>query len=388
MRRSRRWRAALHMLVLGLLGSGLIAATMLQTPPSSTPLESMVLPSFSFSGVVGLSPGEGTDSVFRPRASLRTAPSIFERRFAGQDSREGTPVRSSSLSSLSSFSAGITAAAASAPGGGVQPLADIVDPREPFVLYAIQSGDSASQIAERFDIELRTLLDNNPHLGDGDLISIGQELLVPRDDGILYRVGQGETVEAIVGLFDNVTSAAVVEYRPNAIDDAANLVSGNYVLLPGATVKPPAAPDPEPAPNQGGVGGTPTGGRFSLPLSRWNAVTDPFGVPRGGGTYHTGIDLGLRGANGAPVMSACEGTVSKVEHLTYSYGYHVIVDCGDGWATLYAHLSRIDATVGDRVVPGTQLGLSGSTGFSTGEHLHFEVRRNGAFANPADYLPF
>lgn len=387
MRRSRRWRAALHMLVLGLLGSGMLAATMLQTPPSSVPLDSMVLPSFSFSGVVGLDPGRGTDSVFRPRASLKTEPSILDR---DQDSRVGMPVRSSSISPLSSFSAGITAAAASAPGGGVQPLADIVDPREPFVLYTIQSGDSASQVAERFDIQLRTLLDNNPHLGDGELISIGQELIVPTDDGILYRVGQGDTVDTIVGLFDNVSAATVVEYRPNAIDDAANLVSGSYVLLPGATIKPPAAPEPEPepAPNQDGGGGTPTGGRFSLPLDRWNAVTDAFGVPRGGGSYHTGIDLGLRGANGAPVMSACEGTVTKVEHLTYSYGYHVIVDCGDGWATLYAHLSRIDATVGDRVVPGTQLGLSGSTGFSTGEHLHFEVRRNGAFANPADYLPF
>ena len=113
-----------------------------------------------------------------------------------------------------------------------------------------------------------------------------------------------------------------------------------------------------------------------------------FGVARGGGTYHTGIDLDLYGYWGSNVFSACNGVVTKTEYLTYSYGYHVIVDCGDGWTTLYAHFSQILVTPGQQVSAGTVLGISGNTGFSTGEHLHFEIRKGGAPVDPAAYLPF
>ncbi|MEX2080619.1 MAG: M23 family metallopeptidase, partial [Dehalococcoidia bacterium] len=80
--------------------------------------------------------------------------------------------------------------------------------------------------------------------------------------------------------------------------------------------------------------------------------------------------------------------VTRVEYLTYSYGYHVVVDCGDGWTTLYAHMSEIHVYAGQGVNQGTQLGNSGVTGFTTGEHLHFEIRYFGAPLDPALYLPF
>ncbi|MCK9519701.1 MAG: M23 family metallopeptidase [Dehalococcoidia bacterium] len=303
---------------------------------------------------------------------------------------------------MSAFTAGVSAAAATTgnQGAGVQPLADIVDPRRPFILYEVEPGDTASVLAERFGISLRTLLENNPTAGsEEDVLVIGQQLVVPRKDGILYKVGHGESVDSIVNQFDNITAATVIEYRPNAIGDPNQLEPGTYVLLPGATVKPPPPPPPapavpDPAPGGGGGGGgggnpLPGGsGRFRMPLGWYLAISDPFGTYRGGGSYHTGIDLDLYGAFGAPVYSACDGRVTKTEWLTYSYGYHVVVDCGDGWTTLYAHFSRIDVSHGQWVSAGTQLGLSGSTGFSTGEHLHFEIRLNGAPLNPADYLPF
>ena len=125
-----------------------------------------------------------------------------------------------------------------------------------------------------------------------------------------------------------------------------------------------------------------------MPLGAYRAVTDRFGTGRGGGTYHTGIDLGLWGLEGSPIYAACDGVVTRTEFLTYSYGYHVIIDCGEGWSTLYAHMSRIDVVPGQRTAAGTVLGLSGSTGYSTGEHLHFEIRYRGAPVNPNDYLPF
>jgi murein DD-endopeptidase MepM/ murein hydrolase activator NlpD len=223
---------------------------------------------------------------------------------------------------------------------------------------------------------------------------------VPRDEGILHKVSHGETLATIVGQYDDITTETALAYRPNALRDGDTLEAGRYVLLPGAKRKPPPPPPPPPEPDPtpvavtrpgGGtsVGAPPSsGGRFSLPLGAWRGVSDPFGVYRGEGRIHEGIDLDLWGLWSSPIFSACNGVVIKTEYLTYSYGYHVVVDCGDGWTTLYAHMSAIHVTPGERVSQGTQLGVSGVTGYTTGEHLHFEIRYFGAPVNPADYLGF
>lgn len=128
-------------------------------------------------------------------------------------------------------------------------------------------------------------------------------------------------------------------------------------------------------------------GRFRLPLQSWDIVTDRFGAPRGNNLVHGGIDLALGGRPGSPVVSSCVGAVS-VASENASYGNYVMVDCGDGWSTLYGHLSSILVPVGKQVTWGDVLGLSGNTGFSTGEHLHFEIRYQGTPVNPEDYLDF
>ncbi|MDZ7729649.1 MAG: M23 family metallopeptidase [Dehalococcoidia bacterium] len=242
---------------------------------------------------------------------------------------------------------------------------------------------------------------------DSDLVVAGQELVVPRADGILHKVGFDETLNAIVDLYDNITVETAMNFRSNRISDPTEeLEVGSYVLLPGAVPKPPPpppepepeptpAPQPDPAPaapGDGGGSGAPpsTGGRFANPLSGYNYVTDEFGTSRGfrGGRMHTGIDLGTWGAySRSTIYSSCNGTVARTEYLTYSYGYHVVVNCGDGWTTLYAHMSRIDVSVGQSVAQGTPLGATGLTGFTTGEHLHFEIRRNNAPINPRELHP-
>ena len=128
-------------------------------------------------------------------------------------------------------------------------------------------------------------------------------------------------------------------------------------------------------------------GRFDLPLKKWFMVTDRYGAPRGKGIYHGGIDLALDGLPQSPVYVACEG---KVSIATYNavLGNHVIIDCGDDWATVYAHLSKSNVTVGQAVHFEEVLGISGSTGFSSGEHLHFEIRWQGWAVNPEKYLEF
>ncbi|MCK9518753.1 MAG: M23 family metallopeptidase [Dehalococcoidia bacterium] len=129
------------------------------------------------------------------------------------------------------------------------------------------------------------------------------------------------------------------------------------------------------------------GSRFTMPLQDWTAVTDRFGAPRGPGFVHGGIDLALDHFPSSPVFSACVGTVTTAEYSS-TYGYYVMVDCGDGYTTLYGHFREIRVKVSQAVTPDYVLGISGSTGFSTGEHLHFEIRWRGIHVNPEDYLDF
>jgi murein DD-endopeptidase MepM/ murein hydrolase activator NlpD len=181
-----------------------------------------------------------------------------------------------------------------------------------------------------------------------------------------------------------------MDYKPNSCQRPNVVEAGRFLLLPGATVKPPPPPPPPSSGGNSGNGGStplPGGsGRFTYPLAGWHGVSDPFGSGRGAGRIHEGIDLDLYGRPPVNIFSACDGVVSRVEYLTYSYGYYVTVDCGDGWSTLYAHMSQIDVSPGQRVSGGTILGLSGLTGYTTGHHLHFEIRYFGGPVNPAIYL--
>jgi len=374
-----------------------------QFPNASSATTTTSLPTFSFSGLAGTTQARALTS-FRPSASIQTMDSV-----ASSSLRSDVlSVRAvGAVSPTTSLSSGVAAATANLGevGAGIKPLADIIDPRSPVVEYHTQPGDSLSGIAGRYAVSMDTILANNPTLSaaNTNLIPVDQVLIIPRKDGILYKVGYGDTVAKIVAQYDNITSDTVIAYKPNNVANPNQLEQGQYLLLPGATIKPPPPPPPPPPrtgnnPSAGpGVGNTPgggtaapsSGGKFSnFPLAAWRSVSDEFGTSRGGGTYHTGIDLDMYGFAFSPIFSVCDGVVTKTEYLTYSYGYHVIVDCGDGWTTLYAHMSEISVTPGQRVSSGATLGMTGLTGFTTGHHLHFEIRLNGGYLDPAIYLGF
>ena len=341
----RRGRFTVHAVVVALAIAGI--AFGIRYPRQSDARVAAIVPEISFSGLAGGTALPRTASLFRPGPSNQTRESIA----ALAVPVDVVSVRATgAISPISSFSSGVAAAAATSGeiGAGVKPLADILDPKQPFVLYEAQPGDSLSIIAQKYGVTVRTITDNNPTLGskfgDLSLIKRGQQLLVPRKDGVLFKVSAGDTVDSILANYDNTTTGLVVEYRPNAITDPKKLKEGEFVLLPGATLKPPPPPPPPPPPRassaSGPRGGTIQGsgsapiaggsGRFRYPLASWRGVSDPFGSDRGGGSYHTGIDLDLFGFTHSNIFSACDGVVSKTEYLTYSYGYHVIVDCGDG----------------------------------------------------------
>lgn len=120
----------------------------------------------------------------------------------------------------------------------------------------------------------------------------------------------------------------------------------------------------------------------SVVTSEFGYRSDPFtGETRG----HTGMDLAV--PTGTPVRAALPGTVTVSQYNAGGYGYYVMIDHGNGLSTLYGHNSRLLAQVGQTVEAGDIIALSGSTGRSTGPHLHFEVRVNGERTNPRFYLP-
>ena len=145
----------------------------------------------------------------------------------------------------------------------------------------------------------------------------------------------------------------------------------------------------------GGSGGNPPNGKFTWPYPGDYKIYSPYGM-RFHPVYkvnkmHWGVDLG--GSYGNPIVAAADGTVILV-YAPWSgqnkggtnYGNYLVIDHGGGVSTLYAHCKYVDVQVGDKVVAGQAVARCGSTGTSTGPHLHFEVRVNGSKVNPANYI--
>ena len=377
-------RAALHLLFVGIAALAALITVGFVTETESWDVTSIPPPPLS--GVRAIaSTGEG---LLRPGVSHETTESPL------RGAPSGTRVTLRPTEGLAggdtvSEAIGEAAAGGSDIGCGQNALTDRIDPLVPAVLYTVRPGDTLLEIANSCGTTIDNILLNNAEVSDGDFIPVGEQVLIPFDTGILYKVGQGETLAGILEDYLYVTIEDVLAYRPNNLADASSIDPGQYVLLPGAEPKPPPIVTPEGRPI---VDRPPPAspGQFGLPLGGWSFVSDEWGVDRGGGRIHGGIDLALGGEfSGSPIYASCDGWVSRVEWLTYSYGYYVIVDCGGGWETLYAHFSEIIVSWGQSVTKGqTILGISGSTGFSTGEHLHFEIRYNGVTLNPRDYITF
>ena len=174
--------------------------------------------------------------------------------------------------------------------------------------------------------------------------------------------------------------------------------SGQTFVLAGVAVlamamapstPPPGSPDPErPEPPPVTAVPEPAGPMFrSLTFEepvRGFAINSSFGLRRLGGEpgarLHKGVDIAAPA--GTTVYSAAEGDIVRIGHQPEGYGNFIEIRHPNGMTTMYAHLSRIDVASGDRVLGGERLGLVGSTGYSTGPHLHFEVRRDGTQVNP------
>ncbi len=130
-------------------------------------------------------------------------------------------------------------------------------------------------------------------------------------------------------------------------------------------------------------------GQFLWPVEGYYSITDVFGMRTHPvtGVYklHTGVDIAGGGIRGKPIRAAGDGIILKAGYHT-AYGNYVVIDHGDGYSTLYGHASSLNVSAGQTVMKGDTIGYVGSTGYSTGPHLHFEVIQKGTNLNPLNFF--
>ena len=253
-------------------------------------------------------------------------------------------------------------------------------PRETIAVHTVQSGDTILGIAAKYGIQPETILWANPQIEENpDRISIGDQVKVLPVNGVLHTVRQGDTLSSIAAKY-KVEVNVITGYTGNALtDESAELTVGSELVVPGGE-KPViaqqvvtynySAPVPASAVKGSGAFAWPTSGNVSQ--GYWGG--------------HAAIDISSW--TGAPVAAADGGFVSFVGRGWNSgYGNHIIIDHGNGYTTLYAHLNSIYVSPGENVTRGQQIGAAGNTGNSTGPHLHFEILYQGVRRNPYSFLP-
>ena len=239
-----------------------------------------------------------------------------------------------------------------------------------FQQYTVRPGDTISGICLKFGLSnISTLIQVNDIKNVRSIWS-GQHLKVPSMDGMIHTVAQGETLAAVATRY-----GATVEALLDANDLASeSLQVGQELFVPGARLDTESLRRA-----MGEVFAHPIKDKYRL-TSRFGPRTDPIS---GRKSSHTGTDFAC--PTGTPIHASMSG---KVAYTGFSsiYGNYVILNHHDGYQTLYAHMSKIIAKKGSYVAQGDRIGLVGSTGYSTGPHLHFTVYKDSKLVDPMTLL--
>lgn len=263
-------------------------------------------------------------------------------------------------------------------------------PREEAVTYTVEAGDSVFGIAQYFNLEPETVLWANYDVLNDDphMISIGQELSIPPTNGVLYKWKEGDTIEKVAGTFKAEVQDLLL-WPGNNIDITHPLIEpGQLVMIPGGerefrTWVVPTIPRGAAGVNTSiygpGACDTSAGGAFGSGTFIFPA---PNHVLSGNDYWGGHLALDFAAATGDPIYATDSGLVVYSGTVGGGYGIMVMIDHGNGYQSLYAHLSSTNVRCGASVRQGAVIGWAGSTGNSTGPHLHFEIRYLGGFVNP------
>ena len=273
-----------------------------------------------------------------------------------------------------------------------------------FEHYTVASGDMLSGILSRFEVSEEMVRAVNPAFYDAP-IPPGATLRIPPAGGRVVVAGPSDTALSLALAHDLAPSELM---RVNGLASPAEVTAGRALYLPPTAVSASkTAPAPEAGPPQGGRRAellarqkaalaraptlletfepTPQGYAWPLQGARISSLFGYRNLSVLGNTFHVGLDLAA--PPGTPVGAAKGGVVTRAGPAGRVYGNAVYLDHGDGSSTRYAHLSQVFVRPGARVQQGDPVGSVGSTGASTGPHLHFELRFDGRAVDPLGYLP-
>jgi len=275
-------------------------------------------------------------------------------------------------------------------------------PRSDVAKYVVKQGDTIFGIAEQFGLKPETILwgnqmalADNPHN-----LRPGQELNILPVDGTYYQWQAGDGLNGVSKFF-GVTPEDIISYpgnhlNPDEIGDIAhpNIEPGTWLIVPGGerefvTWSAPVIPRDNPSVasvlGPGACGSTVEGavgaGAFIWPANAHFLS----GYDYSPATNHSGIDID--GNTGDAVYAADSGVVVYAGLNNWGYGNVVVINHGNDWQTLYAHLSAYNVACGQSVSQGDVVGAIGETGNASGSHLHYEMMYSGTKVNPWDYLP-
>lgn len=268
--------------------------------------------------------------------------------------------------------------------------------------YTVESGDSIFSIADKFNLNPETILWGNRYtLGDDPhFILPGQTLNILPVDGVYHMWSAGEGLNGVASFY-GVSPEDIVNWPGNGLDpdeigDYANpkIPPDTMLVIPGGQGtytdwRTPRISREEPATAQhlgpGACTASYDGITGSLVFMWPSTERYLSGFDYSPETNHFAIDIA--GQQGNPIFAADHGVVVYAGWNDYGYGEMIVIDHGAGWQTLYAHLSQINVSCGQEVMKGDTIGLMGSTGKSTGPHLHFEMRSDEfGRVNPWNFL--
>lgn len=256
------------------------------------------------------------------------------------------------------------------------------------ITYLVQSGDTISGIARRFNISANTILWEN-NLSVTSLLQPGDKLVILPTSGVSHSVTAGQTLSQIASLYgvspENIMTA-------NGLNNPNQLRIGTKLVIPGGNKIAQASQSTTRRIGEdvsksittikniipGGPSAViPSGGRMAWPTTG-HRITQYFSW------RHSGVDIANK--IGTPIYAADDGVIITVGYNRGGYGNQIVIDHGGGKTTRYGHLSAFSVNLGQKVSKGQYIAAMGSTGRSTGSHLHFEVMIKGQHYNPLNYV--
>lgn len=248
------------------------------------------------------------------------------------------------------------------------------------IVHIVGEGETISSIASLYGLQQDTILWEN-NLTASSKIKPGDELNILPIDGVRHKVARGETIYSVGKKYklDSAQVQVIVDYPFNEFlnDETFELATGQYVMVPdGVKANVTASPVTRTVYTTPDAGSVTASGSFVWPAS--GRITQGYRF------YHKAYDIASSG--GGPILAADAGTVIASGWDSSGYGNKVVIDHGNGFITLYAHNSVLQVRVGQRVNRGDVIAQMGSTGRSTGTHLHFEIRQGGVLLNPGNFL--